>query len=60
MTRSAHKPIKVLPPEARFVVVAEEEFEELTDLLADLLLERISGDRNKQVGPLESRDDERP
>lgn len=43
MTRPAREPIRILPP--KFVPMSEEEFDEVTDLLAELILEKLRENR---------------
>ncbi len=48
MVRKRQEPIKILPPVIK--PMSEADFEEVTDLLADLILEKIR--RNQKSGPV--------
>ncbi|MGH2789313.1 MAG: hypothetical protein ACRDJV_15675 [Actinomycetota bacterium] len=57
MARSKTKPIRVLP--GKVVPMSEEDFEEVTDLLAEIILERLN--RARRARPIdlpEEEDDE--
>ena len=56
MARSKQEPIRVLP--AKVVPLSEEDFEQVTDLLAELILEKLTRARKEQRTELRETEDE--
>lgn len=56
MARSKQEPIRVLP--AKVTPMSEEDYEELTDLLAELILEKLNrARRERRTDLLEAQDE---